>query len=62
MTRLAKWSSVCLFCAATAIASFAQTFTRLASFNYLDSGAYPQYMSLVRNNADRRSRLWGHVV
>src|ERR1700678_560222 len=48
MTRLQKCSWVCLFCAATAVALPAQTFKTLASFNYFDTGAYPQYMSLLQ--------------
>jgi uncharacterized repeat protein (TIGR03803 family) len=49
MTRFAKWSSFCLFFAATAIASPAQTFTRLASFDSAN-GANPQLMSLVQGS------------
>jgi uncharacterized repeat protein (TIGR03803 family) len=37
---------VFVFCAATAIASLAQTFTSLASFDYTN-GAYPQYGPLI---------------
>jgi uncharacterized repeat protein (TIGR03803 family) len=50
MTRFAKWVSVCLFCAVIATASPAQTFARLTSFRYSDSGAYPEYMSLVEGS------------
>jgi len=47
MTRFAECSWLCLFCAVTAIASPAQTFTRLASFDSAN-GANPQLMSLVQ--------------
>jgi uncharacterized repeat protein (TIGR03803 family) len=50
MTRLEKWCWVLLFCAATTIVSPAQAFKTLASFNYYDSGAYPQYMYLIQDS------------
>jgi uncharacterized repeat protein (TIGR03803 family) len=47
MTRFAKWSWVCVICAAMDIVSPAQTFTTIASFDSAN-GANPQYMSLVQ--------------
>ena len=48
MMRFAQWGWVCLFLAATAIAAPAQTFGTLASFDFFQTGANPQYMSLVQ--------------
>ena len=50
MNELSWWKRICfviLLCAATAVASSAQTFTNLVSFNGTD-GANPYYMSLVQ--------------
>jgi uncharacterized repeat protein (TIGR03803 family) len=50
MTKLTTWKKagvISVFCAATAIASSAQTFTLLLSFDGAD-GAHPEYMSLVQ--------------
>jgi hypothetical protein len=41
-------SLVCVLCAATAIASPAQTFKTVASFRLVEDGGFPQYMSLVQ--------------
>ena len=48
MTRFEKWGCVCLFCAAVAIAAPAQNFRTLASFDFFQTGANPQYLSLVQ--------------
>lgn len=50
MTNFNGWrnvSVILLLCAATAIASPAQTFTNLANFDITD-GAFPNYMSLIQ--------------
>jgi len=50
MTNRSSWKTVCgilLLCAATVVASHAQTFTSLVSFNGFN-GAYPYYGSLVQ--------------
>ncbi|HXM23164.1 MAG TPA: choice-of-anchor tandem repeat GloVer-containing protein [Terriglobales bacterium] len=48
MIRLKKWGWVLLSCAATTIVSSAQTFKTLASFDFFQTGANPQYDSLVQ--------------
>ena len=50
MTRFEMSSLVCVLCAAAAIASPAQTFKSLASFELHVNDGYPQYMPLVQGN------------
>ncbi len=50
MMCLKKCCWVCLFCAAAPIASPAQAFRAVASFDYFQTGAYPQHMSLVQGS------------
>jgi uncharacterized repeat protein (TIGR03803 family) len=50
MTRLGALSCLCLICTVSAMAAYAQTFTTLASFRFVQTGAFPQYMSLAEGN------------
>src|SRR5215471_14256851 len=48
MRNLRALSWICLYCAVLAIAAPAQNFETIASLRFLQTGAFPQYMSLVQ--------------